>query len=74
MVIAMKPKVKEILRVRGLSQRDLARRLGVTDACVSRVIAGKRISPFLQREIALALDHDEADLWGDLYWWKRRAS
>jgi len=67
----MRPRVKRILEERGLSQRDLALRLGVSDAAISRVINGSRISPYLQREIAQALAEDEAALWGDLYWFRR---
>ena len=67
----MRPRVKRVLGERGLTQRDLALRLGVSDAAISRVINGSRISPYLQREIALVLGEDEESLWGDLYWFRR---
>ena len=71
MVNGTKPRVKEILAARGLTQRDLARRLGVTDAAISRVICGRRLSPLLQRQIAQVLGEEEEALWGDLYWFRR---
>ena len=66
-------RVKQILAQRGLSQADLARRIGCSRVAVTRVIGGSLISPFLQRSIAEILGEDEADLWGDLYWYPRYA-
>ena len=69
--MVVKAQVKQKLAERGLTQADLARRIGCSDVAISRVIRGSLISPFLQRAIALQLHEDEVPLWGDLYWFPR---
>ena len=68
---ALKPRVKQKLAERGLTQADLARRIGVSTVAISKVIRGLLISPYLKREIALLLREPEEPLWGDLYWFPR---
>ena len=67
----MQCRVKQKLAERGMTQADLARRIGCSAVAISRVIRGSLVSPFLQRAIAQILGEPEEDLWGDLYWFPR---
>jgi len=63
----LKPKVliKALLENKGITQADIAKRLGQTQANVSQVISGKvKNSPEIQRVIAETLDMPYAELWG----------
>lgn len=56
-------RLKEVLKERGMTQRDLADRMGVTEAFVSKIVSGRSASTLdtLQR-IADALGVDVAEL------------
>jgi transcriptional regulator with XRE-family HTH domain len=45
-------KVKALINIRNLSQKDLAFRIGVTQSEVSRVINGKRKTAYIRQAIA----------------------
>jgi len=64
-------RVKDELARAGLTQTEVARRIGCSNALVSMVISGNLINPFMQRAIAELLHADETALWGDLYWYPR---
>jgi len=56
-------KLAQILRVKGISQAELARRLSIHPSSVSRLVNGKRTAPkHLVPAIAKALEVDEAEL------------
>jgi len=60
--------VKEKLAARGWTLTRLAERIGVSVSQVSRVVSGRRISPFLQAAIAEVVGLPTKDLFGPLFW------
>lgn len=50
------PDRKALLRTRNIMLKDLAKRVGVSRGHMTRVVAGERRSPRLQRLIARLLD------------------
>ncbi len=62
----MKPiEIKILLMRKGISQRDVSRKLGVSDEAISRTIWGKLKSARLRAGIAKALGKEVTDLWPD---------
>lgn len=47
--------IRAALIMKGVSQRQIADELNVTQACVSMVISGKRRTPAVRKRIAQAL-------------------
>lgn len=51
------------LRRRGVTQSQIARKLGVTTTLVAFVVSGKRHNDRVQREIARVMHKRVADIW-----------
>jgi len=62
----MKTLIRDRRQALGLSQRELARKVGVTDAYIALLETGKKTNPSLDvlKALAKALDVDVADLLG----------
>lgn len=58
-------KVKALMILKGISQTDIAKQLGVKRCTVSGAVNGLRKSRRVQRAIAAALDEDYETLWGE---------
>jgi len=56
-------KVNRLLGLRGMSQKDLARELKRNPVYVSEVLASKRVSAPVKREIAAFFNLNITDIW-----------
>lgn len=59
----MNNKVKSMMVLKGVSQREICRALHVTPATVSLIVSGKKKSRRVRRAIAKALGVPYNDLW-----------
>ncbi|QSV44912.1 helix-turn-helix domain-containing protein [Geobacter benzoatilyticus] len=57
--------IKALMILKGISQTDIAKQLGVKRCTVSGAVNGLRKSRRVQRAIATALDEDYESLWGE---------
>ena len=55
--------IKILLLQKGVSQAEIARQVRVTQATVSRVIAGKRRTPAVRKAVACVCGVRVEDLW-----------
>lgn len=62
-----RPDIKAKLLMAGYTQSKVARRLGVTQSAVSRVISGELLSPPIAREISRLVHTPIHSLWPGLY-------
>ena len=60
--------VKRELARRGWTITRLAERIGVSKGQVSKVVSGRKVSPFLQEAISVAAGVSAEELFGDLWW------
>lgn len=60
-----KNQIRALLVERGISQNDIASKLGVTPAAVSWVISGRNKTPHIRREIANTAGIPYAKMWGN---------
>lgn len=56
--------IRFALDVAGTNQREIARRLMVTDGMISMVITGTRPTPRVRRAISTAIGRSYEDVWG----------
>ena len=61
----MFPRVKLILSIRGIKQKDIARALNLNPATVSQVVAGKRRSRRIENYIAQITGIKREELFGE---------
>jgi len=66
--IGMTPlEIRNAIEKAGLNQTAIARALGITQSCVSRVIDGIGVSRRIHEAIAEAIGVDKARIWPDRY-------